>query len=151
MVKLKQWNSGVFLALPVISVFTLTGCPRGEMRYSPAETASVWMKNNAVCFVVPESKDYQPVFISVNRRSTPSKERRFTSQPALRLTGGRLCIDPSFYHFPDTATDPFIVDVVFKSQNKKNYPRSFTVGFEVTNGEARNVPLTTREYDVPEN
>lgn len=151
MVKLKQRSPGLLLALPVISVFSLTGCPWGGVRYYPAETSSVWMKDNAVCFSVPDSKDYRPVFISINLRSTPSKERKFTSQPKLHITDGQLCIAPSFYHFSDTLKDPFIVETVLQSSNKKNHPRSFVVGFEITKGKAQDVPLTTREYDVPEN
>lgn len=149
MVKIKWWHSVLFLILAVTSVFTLTGCPWGGMKYYPAETASVWMKNNAVCYYVPDSKDYQPVFISINLRNKSSKERQFTENPNLRITDGQLCISPSFYHFPDTSKAPFIVEVVLQSKSKSNHPRSFVTGFEMINGKARDVSLTTREYHVP--
>ncbi|MEB2420612.1 putative T6SS immunity periplasmic lipoprotein [Citrobacter sp. R-1.5.2] len=150
MVKIKQKHSILFFVLCVISIFILTGCPWGGMKYYPAETANVWMKNHAVCFYVPDSKDYQPVFISINPRGTSSKERQFTEQPKLRITDGQLCISPSFYSFPYTSKKAFIVEIVLRSQDRRHHPRSFVTGFEMINGRARNVPLTTREFDVPE-
>jgi hypothetical protein len=149
MVKVKRRPQILLFILYIVSVFTLTGCPWGGMKYYPAETASVWIKNESVCFYVPDSEDYQPVFISINLRSTPSRERNFTDQPKIRATEGKLCISPSFYTFPDTSKDPFIIEVVLQSQDKSNHPRSFVVGFEMINGRTRDVPLTTREYHVP--
>lgn len=150
MVKVNRQHSIVFFVFYVISIFTLTGCPWGGKKYYPAETASVWMKNHAVCFYIPDSKDYQPVFISINPRGASSKERQFTEKPKLRITDSQLCISPSFYLFPDTSKAPFIVEVVLHSQERSRHPRSFVTGFEMIDGRARNVPLTTREYDVPE-
>ncbi|MBB1199833.1 hypothetical protein EGM70_05900 [Enterobacteriaceae bacterium 89] len=109
------------------------------------------MKDNAVCFSVPDSEDYQPVFISINLRGTPSNEREFSTLPKLRIIDGQLCIEPSFYHFSETLKEPYIIKTVLQSKSKKNHPRSFVVGFENNNGIVRDIPLTTREYDASEN
>ncbi|MCS2157978.1 hypothetical protein MUU48_13800 [Scandinavium sp. H11S7] len=130
-----------------VSLLTLTGCPWGSMRYYPAETTRVLKKDNSVCFSILDSKDYQPVFIAINLRSVPSKERKFIDPPKLRLTDGQLCFPPSYYHFPDTSKEPFIIEFVLQSQDEKNHPRSFVTAIEMINGRAQNVSLTEQEFD----
>lgn len=138
------------LSLYFLMLLTLTGCPWGGMKYSPAETAGAWMRNNTVCFSISDSKDYQPFFMAINLRSVPPKERMFIDSPKLRVTDGELCIPSYFYHFPDNSTEPFIVEFVLRSSNKSNHARSFVSGFEMINGKVQNVPLTQREYGEPD-
>lgn len=141
-----------FLFYTMSSLFCLlmlTGCPWGQMKYYPAETASTYMNGDSVCFFIPNGQDYQPVFISINLRSTPSQERIFTDDPNLTIIDGRFCIPPSFYQFPDTSAGPFIVQLVIESKDKGIHPRHFVLGFEMLNRRAYDVPLTKSEYDEP--
>ncbi len=138
-----------FTMLSLFCLLMLTGCPWGQMKYYPSETASTYMNGDSVCFFIPNAQDYQPVFISINLRSTPPKEGTFTDEPNLTIIDGKLCIPPSFYHLPDTSTGPFIVQLVIESKDKGNHPRHFVLGFEMLNSRAYDVPLTKREYDEP--
>lgn len=133
----------------LLSVFTLTGCPWGEMKYHPEEKTKAWVRNNDICFSVPESRDYQPVFISINLRRTPAKKKQFVDHPTLFVTGDELCIPPSFYQFPHNSESPYIVEFVLQSKNKHNPPRSFIAGFDMIAGKPSGVQLEKREYDVP--
>lgn len=142
-----------FLLCTILSLFSLlmlTGCPWERVKYYPAETASVDRRGDAVCFLIPDEQDYQPVFISINRRGTPNNERTFTENPALYIVDGQFCIPPSFYHFSDDASEPFIINLVLHSQKENRHPREFVVAFKVLDRQVYNVPLTTREYDEPE-
>jgi len=130
-----------------LSLLVLTGCPWGGMKYSPSETANTYASDNSVCFHIVDAKDYRPVFIAINLRNTPSKVRKFTSDPKLDVVNGQFCIPPSFYNFPATSADPFIVQVVLRSQNKSNHPRNFVMGFVMHDKIPYDVPLTKREYD----
>ena len=147
--RVKRQHSTSFFIFSLISVFTLTGCPWGEMKYYPAEKVIAWMKNDAVCFSVPESRDYQPVFISINLRGTPPKKKRFVENPILLVRENNLCVPPSFYQFPDNSESPYIVEFILQSKNKSNPPRSFIAGFNMIAGKASGVQLTKLEYDVP--
>lgn len=139
----------LFMTSSLFCLLMLTGCPWGQMKYYPAETASAYMVGDSLCFRIPDEQDYQPVFISINLRSTLSKERGFTDNPKLHIINGQLCIPPSFYHFPDTSTAPFIVELVLQSQSADNHPRDFVVGFKILNRRVYDEPLTKREYDEP--
>lgn len=134
----------------IISIILLTGCPWGGVKYFPAEKINAWMNKSNVCFFIPDSKDYQPVFIAINLRSTPSKARSFIDSPELQVADGQLCIPSSYFHLPDTSVDPLIVEFVLQSQAENDHPRSFVSGFSIANGMIKNIPLTKREYDEPE-
>jgi hypothetical protein len=150
MVNIKKRHSILLSSLLAVSLLTLTGCPWGGMKYYPAETTHVFMKNNSLYFTIPDSKDYQPVFVAVNLRSTPSKERKFIDHPQLRVTDGQLCFPPSYYHFPDTSTESFVIEFVLQSQDENNHPRSFVTEIEIIRGRAQNVFFTERELDQSE-
>lgn len=145
MVRMKKGHSLLLSSSLAISLLTLTGCPWNGIKYYPAETTSVWMKGNVPCFSIPDSKDYQPVFIAINLRSTPSKEKKFIEPPGLRVAGGQLCLPPSYYHFPVTSIEPFIIEFVLQSQDESNHPRSFVTVIEMNNGKAQNVALRSTE------
>lgn len=144
----RRYSTSLFI-LSLISVLTLTGCPWGGMKYHPAEKTSAWVKNDEICFSVPESRDYQLVFIGINLRETSPEKRQFVDRPALRVIENNLCIPPSFYQFQNNSESPYIVEFVLQSQSKSNPPRSFIAGFEIVVGKPRDVQLTKREYDVP--
>lgn len=134
---------------PCLSLLVLTGCTWGGMKYYPSETANTYASDNSVCFHIADEKDYEPVFIAINLRSTPSKERKFTKNPKLNIVNGQFCIPPSFYDFPVESVEPFIIQVVLSSQNKNNHPRNFVMGFVMRDKTPYDVPLTKREYDEP--
>lgn len=146
--KIQQRHSTSLFILSLVSVLTLTGCPWGEMKYHPAEKTSAWMNSDKICFSIPESRDYQPVFISINLRETLPKKRQFVNHPTLLVRESNLCIPPSFYQFSDNSESPYIVEFVLQSQNKSNPPRSFIAGFDMIAGKPSDVQLTKQEYDV---
>jgi len=130
-----------------LCLLMLTGCPWGGMKYYPSETAKTYASDDSICFHIADEKDYQPVFIAINLRNTPPKDSKFTKSPKLNIVNGKFCIPPSFYKFPVTSLDPFIIQVVLRSQNKNNHPRNFVIGFEMHDKMPYDVPLTKREYD----
>lgn len=147
--KIQQRHLTLLFILSLVSVFTLTGCPWGGMKYYPAEKTSAWINSDEICFSVPESRDYQPVFISINFRWTPPKKRQFFDRPTLLVRKNNLCIPPAFYQFTDNSESPYIVEFILQSQNKNNPPRSFIAGFDMIAGKPSDVQLTKQEYDVP--
>lgn len=147
--KIQQRHSTSLFILSLVSVLTLTGCPWSEMKYHAAEKTSAWMNSDKICFSIPESRDYQPVFISINLRKTLPEKRQFINHPTLLIRDGNLCMPPSFYQFSDNSESPYIVEFVLQSQDKSNPPRSFIAGFDMISGKPRDVQLTKQEYDVP--
>lgn len=141
----------LYCSAPFFIILLLSGCPWGEMKYYPDETASAYMNGDSLCFLIPNGTDYEPVIISINLRSTPPKERSFIDKPLLKIVEGQLCIPPSFYHFPDSSQGPFIIEFVLQSQNKNFRPRSFVIGFEMINRRAYDIPLTDMEISRPYN
>ncbi|GAL58212.1 hypothetical protein EV102420_09_02450 [Pseudescherichia vulneris NBRC 102420] len=131
--------SGIFL-------LTLTGCPGPGDRFIPHETTSVSKQGKNICFNVTDAQDYQPADIGINPRGTPAKEKDFNFSPGLTIVDGKLCIPPSFYHFPDNGR--FIVEYILISK-KDDEPRKFVVGVGIKNGEVYNFPLTDREIARP--
>ena len=136
-------------ALMFILPFALTGCPGYGDIMVPSESTSVSMKGEEVCFFVANPKNYQPVFIAINPRETPMKERVFFSdKPRRKVTDGQFCVPPSFYKFENGRQ--YIVDYVLSPNGldggDKFTNRSVTVGFEIANGRAYFIKLNNNEY-----
>ncbi|WP_260471567.1 putative T6SS immunity periplasmic lipoprotein [Enterobacter hormaechei] len=124
----------------------LTGCPGPGDRFIPHETTSVSKQGKNVCFNIKDAQDYQPVDIGINPRGIPLKEKDFNFSPELTIVDGKLCIPPSFYHFPDNGR--FIVEYILISK-KHDEPRKFVVGVGINHGVVYNFPLTDREIARP--
>ncbi|HCI5429472.1 hypothetical protein EKN92_23120 [Enterobacter hormaechei] len=112
----------------------------------PHETTSVSKQGKNVCFNIKDAQDYQPVDIGINPRGIPLKEKDFNFSPELTIVDGKLCIPPSFYHFPDNGR--FIVEYILISK-KHDEPRKFVVGVGINHGVVYNFPLTDREIARP--
>jgi len=125
----------------------LTGCPGSGDRFIPHETSSVSRQGENVCFDVNDAQDYQLADIGINLRGTPSKEKDFNFSPDITIADGKLCIPPSFYHFPDDGQ--FIVEYILISKKHDDEPRKFIVGVGINHGEVYNFPLTDREIARP--
>ncbi|QUG74106.1 hypothetical protein GKQ23_03385 [Erwinia sp. E602] len=111
------------------------------------ETAVVSQQGDNVCFNVNDAQDYQPADMGINRRGIASKEKKFNFSPELKVTDGKLCIPPTFYHFPDKGQ--FLVEYVLKSKKNEDKPRSVVVTLEIKNGRIYNVTPTEREIFLP--
>ncbi|MGJ8710163.1 putative T6SS immunity periplasmic lipoprotein [Pantoea agglomerans] len=125
----------------------LTGCPGPGDRMIPHETTSVSKQGENVCLDIPDAQDYQPADMEINPRGTPSKEKDFNFSPGLTIVNGKLCIPPSFYHFPDKGK--LIFEYVLISKKHEDEPRKFVVGVGVNNGQVYNFPLIDREIARP--
>lgn len=139
----KFWSvvfSGIFLPI-------LAGCPGPGDRFIPHETASVIKQGESICFNVVEAQDYQLADIGINPRGTPSKEKDFNFSPGLTIVDGKLCIPPSFYHFPNNGK--FTIEYLLTSKEHDDEPRKFVVGVGINHGEIYNFPLTDREIARP--
>ncbi|EKS6399120.1 hypothetical protein NM886_004829 [Enterobacter hormaechei] len=112
----------------------------------PHETTSVSKQGKNVCFNITDAQDYQPADIGINPRGTPLKEKDFNFSPELTIVDGKLCIPPSFYHFPDNGK--FIVEYILISK-KHDEPRKSVVGVGINHGVVYNFPLTDREIARP--
>jgi hypothetical protein len=134
-------------AISIILSLVLTGCPDYAAYRLPDETTSVIKTVDGICFKVSDAGDYQPSFISINPRGTPSKEQQFTSKPNLQIKNGQLCVPPSFYKFPDNGQ--FLADYVLRSKTRENSPRNVVVGFELRNGHLYSIELTNIEISRP--
>ncbi|HDR2783594.1 TPA: hypothetical protein QCJ60_002921 [Enterobacter sichuanensis] len=113
----------------------------------PNETTSVSKQGENVCFSIADAQDYQPADIGINPRGTSSKEKDFNFSPGLTIADGKLCIPPSFYHFPDEGQ--FVVEYLLISKKYDDAPRKFVVGVGVGYGKVYNFPLTDREIARP--
>jgi len=129
--------------LSFLSLSVLTGCPGVGDRLEPDETAQVIAVGKNICFLVNEPADYQPNDMGINPRGTPPKEKHFDFSPDLNVTDGKLCIPPSYYHFPDKGQ--FIAEYILTSRKNADKPRKVVVTFEVAPGQVRNVPPTDME------
>ncbi|MCT4712262.1 hypothetical protein MUA04_19005 [Enterobacteriaceae bacterium H11S18] len=142
---------GVGMFWPVVfsglCLGVLTGCPGPGDRFIPHETTSVSKQGKNVCFNITDAQDYQPADIGINPRGTPSKEKNFNFSPELTIDDGKLCIPPSFYHFPDNGR--FVVEYILVSKKHEDEPRKFVVGVGMNNEQVYNFPLTDREIARP--
>ncbi|WP_141399333.1 putative T6SS immunity periplasmic lipoprotein [Kosakonia pseudosacchari] len=135
-----------FLFLPLLS-----GCPMGDrldQRYKPAETASVALKNEQICFGFLSAEDYQPVFISIAPRNTPHKERWYQQHPRLSVNNGEMCIPTRVYKFPDKGQ--FVVSFTLESKEKAKATefntRRFDTAFEIKAGRATVIKVDNNEF-----
>lgn len=133
--------------LSSVCLLTLTGCPGPGDRFIPHETTSVFKQGENVCFNITDAEDYQPAYMGINLRGTPSKEKDYNFSPSLTIIDGKLCIPPSFYHFPDNGK--FIVEYILVSKKHEDEPRKFVVGVGINNEQIYNFPLTDREIVRP--
>lgn len=145
----KVFGFGMFrpVVFSGLSLVILTGCPGPGDRFIPHETTSVSKQGKNVCFNITDAQDYQPADIGINLRGTPSKEKNFNFSPELKIADGKLCIPPSFYHFPDNGK--FIVEYILVSKKHEDEPRKFVVGVGINNEQIYNFPLTDREIARP--
>jgi len=127
--------------------FILTGCPGPGDRFIPHETTSVSKMGKKICFKIIDAEDYQLFDIGINPRGTPPKEKDFNFSPGLKIVDGKLCIPPSFYHFPDNGR--FIVEYMLISKKDNNTLRKFVVGVGINHGKVYNFTLTDREITRP--
>ncbi len=147
MVKVYGFRMFFSVVLSGLCLLILTGCPGPGDRFIPHETTSVSKQGQNICFKVSDAQDYQPDDIGINPRGTPSKEKDFNFSPNLTIADGKLCIPPSFYHFPDNGR--FIVEYILTSKKHEDEPRKFVVGVGINNGEVYNFALTDREIARP--
>ncbi|MDR2263422.1 MAG: hypothetical protein LBE93_08200 [Enterobacter asburiae] len=140
----KVFGFGMFWPVIIsgLCLVILTGCPGPGDRFIPHETTSVSKQGKNVCFNITDAQDYQPADIGINPRGTPSKEKDFNFPPEVTIVDGKLCIPPTFYHFPDNGV--FIVEYRLISK-KYDESRKFVVGVGINNGVVYNFPLTDRE------
>ncbi|QKJ87263.1 hypothetical protein PMPD1_2318 [Paramixta manurensis] len=131
------------LPLLLISSILVTGCPGIGDRLQPDETTSVSKIRDEICFLVPNSRDYQPIFIAINQRNKPSQEMTFTRKPDLHVQNGQLCLPADFYAFPEKGE--FIVQYILASQKDSESRRSVVSAFEIANGRVHNLTLTRQE------
>lgn len=126
----------------------LTGCPGYGDIMVPSESTSVSMKGEEVCFFVANPKNYQPIFIAINPREIPIKERSFIDKPRLSVVKDQLCIPSSFYKFEDGKQ--YVVDYVLSPNGldagDKFTKRSVIVGVEMASGRAHLIKLNNDEY-----
>ncbi|WP_244263010.1 putative T6SS immunity periplasmic lipoprotein [Yersinia mollaretii] len=133
--------------LCLICLLTLTGCPGIGDRVRFDETAQVRIVGDDVCFLVADAQDYQPADMGINPRGTASKNKTFIFEPNLTVANGKLCIPPSFYHFPDKGQ--FIVEYILISKKYKDEPRKVVVTLEVMDGHIYNIPPNDMEITRP--
>ncbi|WP_350319014.1 putative T6SS immunity periplasmic lipoprotein [Lelliottia wanjuensis] len=135
------------MLLTSFSLLILTGCPGPGDRMQFDETAVVMQQSESVCFNVNDSQDYQPADMGINPRGIPSKEKKFDFSPDLKVSDGKLCIPPSYYHFPDNGQ--FIVEYVLKSNKNEDITRSVVVILGIKNGHIFNLTPTEKEISLP--
>lgn len=135
-----------FLFLPLLS-----GCPMGDrldQRYKPAETTSIELKSEQICFGILSAEDYQPVFISIAPRHTPHKERWYQQYPRLSVNNGEMCIPPGVYKFP--AKGQFVASFTLESKEKAKTTefntRRFDTAFEIKEGCATAIKVDNNEF-----
>lgn len=133
--------------LPGACLLMLTGCPGPGDRGRFDETAQVSQQGDNVCFNVTDAQDYQPADIGINPRGISSKEKNFNFTPNLTVSDGKLCIPPSFYHFPDKGQ--LIIEYVLTSKKHNDEARSFVITLEINKGHIYNVTPTEREINLP--
>lgn len=92
MVKVFTLHKSGIIFLTGICLLGLTGCP-GPITVHFNETTQVTKQNENVCFYVNNAQDYQPVFIGINPRELPPKEKYYKFSPDLRVADGKLCIN----------------------------------------------------------
>lgn len=135
-------------AVLIASTFFMTGCPSSlGHRLKPAETTSVSKNGDAVCFVVPDAKNYQPTMISIGPRGGASDKLYLRQYPKLAINNGQLCITPTFYHFPDKGQ--FIVTYVLDIPYENDAVRTVITGIEFTGGEVKTFRLADNETARP--
>jgi hypothetical protein len=137
----------LYIALLLVSLVIMTGCPGSGDRLRPDEEATVTRVGESLCFGVPEAEDYQPADIAINPRGTPFKEEHIIFSPALSVTDGQLCVPPSFYTFPDKGQ--IIVSYVLTSKRHKDEPRRMVAGLGFLQDRVFNIPLTDMEILRP--
>ncbi|MBB1199835.1 hypothetical protein EGM70_05915 [Enterobacteriaceae bacterium 89] len=130
-----------------LSLLLLTGCPWGQVKIYPDETASIALNGDSICFFIPSAQGYYPEFLAVNFRGAPSKDMRLIKKPNIDVINGQLCIPPTVYDFFKLSPAIYIVEVIFQSES--NRPRKFVVGFEVRGNNAHDVHLTDMEIMRP--
>ncbi|WP_380177450.1 putative T6SS immunity periplasmic lipoprotein [Kalamiella sp. sgz302252] len=133
----------IITAICITSAILLSGCPWRQMKIYPDETATASLKGDSLCFSIPDASGYYPVFLSINPRNTPSKEKTFIDKPDMQIVNRSLCIPPAVYTFPEESRFPYIVEFILRS--KDNHPRHFVTGFEIRNGKPYEIHLTDRE------
>ncbi|WMY72559.1 hypothetical protein RHD99_13825 [Buttiauxella selenatireducens] len=143
----KIQHMGLLFPLVIVCSFMLTGCPGPGDRITFDETTQVATIGSHLCFLVPESQDYQPTVIAINPRGTPPKSQNFNLKPDIKVADGKLCIPHSFYQFPDEGQ--FIVEYILASREDKKERRSVVVGVGVSEGHFYNFPLTNMEINRP--
>lgn len=137
----------IITALFITSAILLSGCPWGQMKIYPDETATARTENGSLCFTIPDASGYYPVFLSINPRNTPSKEKTFIDKPDMQIVNGSLCIPPTVFTFPEESRFPYIVEFILRSED--NHPRHFVTGFEIRNGKPYEIHLTDKEMFRP--
>jgi len=133
----------------LFGLLLLTGCPGKGDSVVFDEIAQVRFIEGKVCFLIKDALDYQPVYLGINPRGTPSKLKIFKFQPDVRVMNDRLCIPSDLYALPKKGQ--FITEYLLRSKNDKNHSRKFVVVFEVNNGRVYNIPPTNKEVTRPYN
>lgn len=144
-----KMNKKLFSVFFIIFSLLLNGCQWGHVKYYPDETASAVLKDNSICFSIPDSCDYYPAFISINPRNTPSKEKTIINKPDIKIVDGQLCIPPHIYDFPAISPVPYIVELILQAKHKR--PRNFVMGFDLDEHRVNNIHLTDMEITKPYN
>lgn len=137
----------LLIIISLFSLLILTGCPWGQVRIYPDETAKAVLIDGLICFYIPNDEGYSPVFLSINPRSTPSKDKAFIDKPDIHIESGRLCLTSDVYSSPLESGRQYILEVIL--QSKDDRPRHFVIGFEMTGGRVLDVHLTDMEILRP--
>lgn len=147
MVKKNAYRILCAISFSVINLLMLTGCPGKGDRFIPNETTSVSKQGENICFNITNAEDYQPADMGINPRDTRLKDKNFNFSPDLTIVNEKLCVPPSFYHFPDNGK--FIVEYILVSRKHDDKPRKFVVGVGMNRGKVYNFPLTDQEIARP--
>jgi len=138
---LHLWRSAL---LSCVCLLVLTGCPE-DLGVRFDKTARVSREDDSICFTGTDIQNYKLAGIGINSRGITTKSKDFILSPDLSVVDGKLCIPPSFYHFPDNGQ--YIVE--YRSPSEDNKSRRVVVTFEINNGHVYNVTPTEREIFLP--
>jgi hypothetical protein len=116
----------------ILPLYALVGCPTMGDRFKPNETTTVSEIDDAVCFYVSKSNNYQPTSIIISPIKTPIQKREFIYEPNLTIKNNQMCISESFYKF--SKNGKYYIDYVLTSNKKSFEPRRVVLGLEFTNG-----------------
>ncbi|ELY4677090.1 hypothetical protein SM017_003575 [Cronobacter turicensis] len=134
-----------FMLLPLLS-----GCvgDRLDQRYKLAETPTVILKNDEVCFEISSSADYQPAFISFAPRHTPPQKQWYQQYPRLSVANGLLCVPSRLYTFSENKE--YLVTFILASKEMRKTTeyntRRFNSAFEIRDHRAIPIQVKGNEF-----